>query len=218
MQVSTHVEREMGSEYLVTVDPDVLRDVDHALGNLFQKIRNASRLSGQALGPEADRLLKTAVRDIERVVELMLEYVSPADVELRPIPLGRIAESLLAQVRGCRSGEVALASCPEVSVLADSRRLRRCFELLGIIYKRHWAGADQVAISVYHDEAAEQVELRVACSSAADGNESSADSVVWALAGRLIDLHGGTLRPVPTASGKSCAIVLPTVKDGDVGV
>jgi hypothetical protein len=199
------------------VHPDVLRDAEHTLGNLFQRIYHATRLNRDGLGPHADRLT-AALEDLEGVVELVFDYVSPVDLELRPIPAARVAESLLSHVTAQDKGNAALGDCPTVSVLADTRRLRQCFQLLRRACEHEWAVADQISISVRHDADAEQAEFLVSCTSASGSNGSRADSLLWAVAARLVELHGGALQHTPSAATSTCLIMLPTSPDDDAGV
>jgi hypothetical protein len=211
------VERPNASEHLVTVHSSVLRDAEHTLGNLFQRLYHATRLNRDGLGPHAERLT-TALEDLEAVVELVFDYVSPVDLELRPIPAVRIAESLGSQVTDRTKGEVLLGECPAVSVSADSRRLRRCFQLMGRACEQDWAAADRVCISVSHDAVAELAQFVVSWTTASGNGGSRADSLLWAVAARLIELHGGVLQQTPSAAENTCLIVLPTAKDDDARI
>jgi hypothetical protein len=215
--VSLSAERRVASEHLVSVHPDVLRDAEHTLGNLFQRIYHATRLHREGLGPQADRL-SAAVEDLEAVVQLIFDYVSPVDLELRAIPLSRIVESLGSAISARTKGKVLLGECPVAPVLADSRHLRRCFQLLGRACESDWAQADQVAVTVRHDAAAEQAELLITSTRAPAGNGSRADSLLWAVAARLIDLHGGALDHTPSETMNVWLIALPTAKDEDAGI
>jgi hypothetical protein len=216
-QLSAGGERQALSEHLVSVHPEVLRDAEHTLGNLFQRIYHATRLNREGLGPQADRLT-AALEDLEGVVELVFDYVSPVELELRPIGLAQIAESLISQVRASAKGEVVFGEFPAASVLADSRHLRRCFQLLGRACEHDWAAAEQVSVSVGHDAASEQAELLVSCTRASGSNGSRTDSLLWAVAARLIDLHGGVLEHTPSTAVNACLIALPISKDDDAGV
>ena len=80
-------------ERLVAVQPDVLSDAEHALGNLLQPIHHAARQSADTLGPQVERL-QVALDDLEGLLELIFDYVSPVDLELSPVSVGRIADSL----------------------------------------------------------------------------------------------------------------------------
>lgn len=214
---SIGVERQTPSEHLVTVRSSVLRDAEHTLGNLFQRLYHATRLNRDGLGPHAERLT-AALEDLEAVVELVFDYVSPVDLELRPIPAARIAESLASQVTDRTNGEVIVAECPAVLVSADSRRLRRCFQLLGRACEQDWAAADRVSIRVSHDAVAEQAEFLLVWKTAPTNSGSKADSLLWAVAARLIELHGGALQQTPSPTENACLIALPTSKEDDAGI
>jgi hypothetical protein len=90
--------------------------------------------------------------------------------------------------------------------------------LVGRACAHDWATADQVSIDIHHDAEAEQVELLVSYPRASASNGSRDESLLWAVAGRLIDLHGGALQYSTSTAASTCSIVLPTSKDDDAGV
>jgi hypothetical protein len=186
-------------ERLVAVREDVLNDVEHAVGNLLQRMHHAARSSRAEMGAHGERL-QNALGDLERLLDLLFGYVSPVSVELRATDAERVAESLAAQLRG-QGVEVAVAAVPTVRVLADPRALGRSFQLL--VESRHWDGP--FAVDVRHDAAAERVEftLRGAPEAVAP---SAQGTLAAAVAGRLLDLQGGELRQ---HDGGGCAVTLP---------
>lgn len=186
-------------EQLVAVREDVLHDVEHAVGNLLQRMYHAVRSSRAEMGAHGERL-ETALGDLERLLDLLFGYVSPLSVDVRATEAERVAESLATQLRG-QGAEVALASVPAVRVLADPRALGRSFQLLA--ESRQWDGA--FAVDVRHDAAAERVEFTVR--GPADAALPAAQSTLAAaVAARLIDLQGGEL--LQQAQG-GCAVTLP---------
>ena len=185
-------------ERLVAVREDVLNDVEHAVGNLLQRMHHAARSSRAEMGAHGERL-ETALGDLERLLDLLFGYVSPVDVELRATDAERVAESLAVQLRG-QGAEVAVAAVPPVRVLADPRALGRSFQLLA--ESRHWDG--RFAVDVRHDAAADRVEFAVR--GGGDPAAPAAPAVLAAaVAGRLLDLQGGEL----TQHDGGCAITLP---------
>lgn len=186
-------------ERLVAVREDVLNDVEHAVGNLLQRMHHAVRSSRAEMGAHGERL-ELALADLERLLDLLFGYVAPVRVEVRATDAGRVAESLAAQLRG-QGVEVALAAVPAVRVLADPRALGRSFQLLA--ESRHWDGP--FAVDVRHDAAGERVEFTVRGAAAASV-PGAQGTLAAAVAGRLIDLQGGELRP--HAPG-GCAVTLP---------
>jgi hypothetical protein len=186
-------------ERLVAVREDVLNDVEHAVGNLLQRMHHAARSSRAEMGAHGERL-ETALADLERLLDLLFGYVSPVDVELRATDAERVAESLAVQLRG-QGAEVTVAAVPAVRVLADLRALGRSFQLLS--ESRRWQA--RMTLEVRHDAAAERVEfaLRGAADAAAPGARGV---LAAAVAARLLDLQGGELASQPDGT---CAVALP---------
>lgn len=197
------VRDERAGERLVAVREDVLNDVEHAVGNLLQRMHHAARSARTEMGVHGERL-QGALTDLERLLDLLFGYVSPVDVELRPTDAERVAESLAAQLRG-HGIAVTVGEVPPVRVLADPRALGRSFQLLA--ESRGWSGAGALEVGVSHDVPAERVEFAVrgAGEAAALG---APGALAAAVAGRLIELQGGELRQ----DGRGgCAVTLPVV-------
>lgn len=191
---------ERSDERLVALREDVLHDVEHAVGNLLQRMHHAARSARGEMGVHGERL-QAALGDLERLLDLLFGYVAPLEVALRATAAGHVAESLAAQLRG-QGAEVAVPAVPAVQVLADPRALGRSFQLLA--ESRSWTGAP-LEVGVRCDATAERVEfaLRGAAAAPAPGAQGA---LAAALAGRLIDLQGGELR-LETAG--DCAVTLP---------
>lgn len=184
-------------ERLVAVRENVLNDVEHAVGNLLQRMHHAARSARPEMGAHGERL-EAALTDLERLLDLLFGYVSPVDVALRATDAERVAESLAAQLRGL-GVEVVVAAVPAVRVLADPRALGRSFQLLA--ESRQWGGS--FAVEARHDAAAERVEFAVR--GAVETAAGAQGALAAAVAGRLLDLQGGELRQ----DGGGCAVTLP---------
>ena len=207
--------KEKNSEYLVAIRPEVLSEAEHALGNLIQRIQHITRLARNGLGAQAERLT-VAIDNLEGLLELVFDYVSPVDVEVRPLRCGRVAESLLAQVRTYAAGELTLGPCPAADVLADPRVLSRGFHLLGKARTRELRGASRIAIEVVHDRSSGRAEFQISAPSgigaaAGDGGAGrvAEDSLAWEVAARLIELQGGELQRSSSEQPLMCSIALP---------
>ena len=149
-----------GTEHLVSVRAEVLSDAEHALGNLFQRIRHVARAAGDRLGPHSERM-NANLQDLERLLELVFDYVSPVEVELRPTACSRIADSLAAQLRTHGATELATGKCPELRLLADGRVLSRSFQLLARTLANELACASSASIEIQHNEGLGQAEFVV---------------------------------------------------------
>lgn len=198
---------EHDAEQLVALRRAVLNDVEHAVGNLLQRMHHAARSAKTSLGVQGERL-ETALDDLERLLELFFDYVSPVAVQVRPADADRIAESLAAQLRAQGVSEVSLATSPAIQVLADPRVLSRSFLLLAQACAREYDGNGPLAIEVVHDAAGDRVEFLVRANGEPSGMPTAQSSLAAAVAGRLIELQGGELRPRPQPAC-ACAVVLP---------
>lgn len=193
-----------GDEQLVAVRRAVLNDAEHAVGNLLQRMHHAARGAKTGLGVQGERL-QGALDDLERLLDLLFDYVSPVEVQVRPTEADRVAESLVAQLRAQGVDDVTHAVAPGLRVLADTRVLSRSFLLLAQAWSCPPEVAGPVLIETIHDRAGDRVHFLVQVSTAAVTFQYG---LATAVAGRLIELQGGELqtRPQPACA---CAVVLP---------
>jgi len=193
-------------EQLVAVRPDVLNDVEHAVGNLLQRLHHCARAATGGLGAQGERL-QGALSDLERLLELLFDYVTPVEVQVRPIGAQRLAESLAAQLRGQGTVEIA-AAVPAVEVLADPRVLSRTFLLLAQACGRDGEQVPPLTIAVEHDAAGERVQFVVEAAGDIPLTTSAQGNLAAAVAERLIELQGGELRAWPRSTCL-CVVALP---------
>lgn len=195
------------TEQLVALRPDVLSDVEHAVGNLLQRMHHAARTARGATGVPDDRL-QGALADLERLLDLLFDYVTPVDVQARPIAADRVAESLASQVRGQGAVEVNCETLDGAAVLADLRALSRSFHLLTQGCGGDWASAGQVSIGMAHDGDLHRVLFTIRTGAELAPQASAQGSLATAVAARLLEVQGGELRQRPYP-GCVCIVVLP---------
>jgi hypothetical protein len=196
-----------GDEQLVAVRREVLNDVEHAVGNLLQRMHHAARAAKAGLGAQGERL-QSALDDLEHLLELLFDYVSPVEVQVRPAAAERIAESLAAQLQAQGVAEVTYGAAPGLHVLADTRVLSRSFSLLAPACARACEGGGAVTIEINCDAAGDRVQFLVQSAAATASMATAQHELAAAVAGRLIELQGGDLhvRPRPACA---CAVMLP---------
>ena len=115
---------ERGEEQLVALRRTVLNDAEHAVGNMLQRLHHAARAATAGLGAQGERLQST-IDDLERLLELLFDYVSPVEVQVRPTAAERIAESLAAQLRAQGIGEVTLIAVTKRFPASDVEALHQ---------------------------------------------------------------------------------------------
>lgn len=192
------------TEQLVALRPDVLNDVEHAVGNLLQRMHHVARTARDELGAPGERLQAT-LDELEQLLGLFFDYVSPLEIDLRPTAAARVAESLAAQLRG-HGAAVTIEAGAAPAVLTDPRTLSRSFTLLGQAAGGAWDG-QPVVIAAAGDANGERVafEVRAALPVAP---VAAASALATAVARRLIELQGGELLERPSAAC-ACSVVLP---------
>lgn len=185
--------------HLVVVRTGVVENADHVFGNLFQRLyAGVGRL--QALEPVEGELLASSVRELEEALQLVLDYVAPFPPVFERFSVGEVAESLAQRLKGIAGLPVAMMV--EVAagsgVLADPSRLGRAFDLLAMRFGECAAGqAAEVSFEIGRDA----ILARLQCPPPAGATRSSIGDLRWAVAEKLIELHGGSLEMMERDGG-----------------
>ncbi len=205
-------------EVLVAVLPEVLHDAEHAVGNLLQRIHHVSRVSLAGAEAEQRDRVRVALSDLERLLELLFDYVSPVAIEARPTDAGRVASSIVSQVRAHAGDGVEMVGQPNGKLMVDPRALTRCFQLIGDSLGGHWKLSQVVGVDVQTGDGDEGMAFAVRSADGKGAPLSAAARVGLAVAGRLIEMQGGELHWGGDAEG-GCRVVLPVQSEGqDDGV
>jgi len=201
-----------GDQHIVALRADVLNDAEHALGNLFQRMYHVTRVAREGLGPYADRMTDS-LQDLERLLQLVFDYISPVSVDVRPVDAARVVETLAAHVRA-HAVTVQTSACPPLEVLADARTLARSFQLLALAFEQELGAASAVAIEVLPGEAREFVTFLMQVVGASHSGHQTQAGLAWEVAGRLVELQGGEVARTMGVGGCTCTVTLPMVEPG----
>ena len=201
----TRPARDTRSEQLVAICPDVLNEAEHALGNLFQRIHHIARVAREGLGANAERMTG-ALSDLQELLDLVFDYVTPLTLEARSVGCDRLAESVAANVRPFVVQGLTMGMAPEAKVDVDTRVLSRSLQVLGKARARELAAAQAVVVTAAHDVAGNTVDVAVALQGSKPAEPSTDVDLAWEVATRLIELQGGELRQ--SASGTMLIITL----------
>jgi hypothetical protein len=201
---------ERAEEALVSIRPQVLDEVEHGVGNLLQRIHHATRVSLAGCDAEQRDRVRVALSDLERLLELLFDYVSPVEIATRPTEAARVASSVIAQVRGYAGAGVEMVGAASGKLLVDPRALTRAFQLIGDSLGSVWKESSSVAVRVSAGDGGEGIVFAISAA-AADGAAPLGASarVGLAVASRLIEMQGGELHWTGEALG-ACRVVLPT--------
>ncbi len=198
-------------EILVSVRPEVLHDAEHAVGNLLQRIHHTVRVALNGLEGDPKDRVNVALSDLEGLLELLFDYVSPVDIEARPTEVGRVSSSLLSLVRSHVGDRVEIDGAADGKVVVDPRALSRCFQLIGASLGDVWKRSAEVGVLVEAGGPEEGVSVGVRLG--AVGEEappvSAAARVGLAVAARLLEMQGGELQWNAEHGGGTCCVVLP---------
>lgn len=196
---------------LVVVRPEVVEIADHVLGNLFQRlyhgVERVRRLDG---GVAAE--LSTSVSELEEILQLILDYVAPFPPATSRIPAIEVVESMVKNLApGSEAVLMALgATIDGVMVAVDPGRASRAFALLSQQLDFEHEREVCTRVSVSRANRGIVVHLRFPVGRVA--TRSSTVELRWAVAEKLIELHGGTLAKSHMDSGEvEWAISLPSI-------
>lgn len=191
----------------MSLRPAVLNDAEHAVGNFLQRIHHMARVLCAGADAEQGERFHQALGDLERVLELLFDYVLPTDVAPRPTDAGVVADSLAAQVRAHCGAEVAVGDCPAQRLLVDPKVMIRCFQLLGAACGKAWQGVSSLRVDLAAETAGERLRLSVSGGTAGDAASAEA-RMAAAVAAQLIEAQGGELHWSQAEPG-ALAMLLP---------
>ena len=202
------VQGEREGEILVAVRPEVLHDAEHAVGNLLQRIHHVARVS--LAGGEAEQRdrVRIALTDLEGLLELLFDYVSPVAIKARPTDAGRVASSMVSQVRAHAGDGVEMVGEANGKLMIDPRAMSRCFQLIGNSLGSVWKESPDVAVAVAAGQNGDGLAFAVNVADGGAAPLSASARVGLAVAGRLIEMQGGELHWGGDAHGE-CRVVLP---------
>ncbi len=200
-------------EVLVSVRPEVLHDAEHAVGNLLQRIHHVARVSLAGVEAEQRDRVRGALTDLERLLELLFDYVSPFAIETRPTDASRVAGSMASQVRAHAGEQVPIVGQSEGKLLVDPRAMSKCFQLIGDSLGDVWKESPDVEVGIVLGPNGDGVSIAVDKTNGNGTPLSASARVGMAVAGRLIELQGGELHWSGEEQG-ACRVVLPLHAEG----
>lgn len=186
---------------IVVVRPRVVDTVGHVLGNMFQRIYHLidrTRQGDVAMGADLD----SSIRRLESFLQLLMDYVSPLGLSLQDVSLGDVAESLAHQLGGAVGQALAVegAGLGQGRLQVDAGRVTRAFDLL-CSQLRPASGPTAVQLTATAAGDTRSLTLVVKIPRGCLFERSSESEIRWAVAEKLLEMHGGMLQQSSTVSG-----------------
>jgi len=188
---------------MVVVRPQVVETVGHVLGNVFQRMYHLIEVCGDADTATA-AVLHSTTRALEDFLQQVIDYFSPVSLVLQHVPAAEVAQGLARQLSDAVGGAVELdAKLPaESCLLVDPGRLARSFSLLASRLHDRAGSPQGSAVRVVGETCGGSIRLTVMLPTTLVAPQSSESEVRWAVAEKLLETHGGTLRQPAGRSGE----------------
>jgi hypothetical protein len=195
---------------IVLVRPAVVEHVEHVFGNLFQRIYHLAEQTRERDSVTAD-LLSASIRQLEDLLQLVMDYFSPLPLTLQFVPAIEVVQSLAREISdavGC-SVKIDGRNCSG-RLLVDPGRLVRAFALLTAQLGQAGDGQTSLAIRTGVRPSTRAIVLSMGVPSHLLSRRSPATEMQWTVAEKVLESHGGALSQGPTGSGEVLwEIVLP---------
>ena len=202
----------------------VLAEIVHELGNFFHKLYYwadflKQRPSRKSSDTTAAEMLERTIKNLEDFLKVSLLYFQPTQLSLLRMKAGEVTDGLLAQLRSQLNGTPLTVSgggeWQGAPVMIDPGHLSRAFEV-AVRHLVMQVGPTSVlgvgiAEGVRGGRAGLEVGFRLSHPSEAQPLfQTSEAGVEWAVAQKVVALHGGELIEQSNApSEKSVVLFLP---------
>jgi signal transduction histidine kinase len=211
----------------VLVDEKVLAEIAHELGNFFHKLYYWSDYLKEHAPQKAPadstaaQMMERTIKNLEDFLKLSLDYFHPLQLSFIRMRVGEVVQGLLGQVRAQLNGTPATVAqdgeWAGEEILVDPSHLSRAFEVtLRHLTKQVGAGsAACIAVARSFRGNSPGLELTFHLERASESSplfRTSEAGIEWAVAQKVVALHGGELRERTQGPGeKSLVVFLPLV-------
>ena len=216
-----HEERsEHGS--LVVVQERVLAEISHELGNFFHKlyywsdfIKSDSETAKKA-DSTAGHMLERTIANLEEFLKVALEYFHPITLNFTKVPVSELLDGFMVHLASHLNGNAVEVRRDEIhspaTILVDPTRISQAFRIA--LHHVHedlkLGGALTVTLGTARRRDFDGLEMRldvepkVPASPLFRGAEAG---VEWAVAQKLIELHGGEIVERYETNGRKVVMI-----------
>lgn len=193
---------------IVVVRPQVVENIGHVLGNLFQRIYHLVERSRETDAVTAADL-ESSTRRLEDFLQLVMDYVSPLALSYQEVSGTDVVQSLarqLSETVGCPV-RVDARMPVEVRLFVDAGRLARAFALLATqIPPARDAGLDLKAAARVGGRS---LSITAVIPARLMVPRTSEAEMQWAVAEKLLEIQGGALQQTAALGEMQWVITLP---------
>lgn len=207
---------------LVVVQERVLADISHELGNFFHKLYYWSDFiktdseTAKKTDSTAGHMLERTIANLEEFLKVALEYFHPITLNFTKVPVGELLDGFMVHLRSHLNGNAIEVRRDAIeapaTILVDPTRISQAFRIalhhvhedlklggaltvtLGTARRRDFDGLEMRL----------DVEPRAPASSLFRGAEAG---VEWAVAQKLIELHGGEIVERYETNGRKVVMI-----------
>jgi signal transduction histidine kinase len=206
------------------VQEKVISEISHELGNFFHKLYYWSEFlqekrTGHAADATATQMLERTIRNLEDFLKISLDFFRPLKLSSMRMPVADFVAGVLGQMRAQLNGSPVTVTDPgawdDWTIQIDPSRLPPVFLVaLRRLTEQATAGSSiQITLAVADRAPARglEVEFRL-CDPNVSASlfQTAAAGIEWAIAERIVALHGGELRECPAVEGeRMLALFLP---------
>jgi hypothetical protein len=180
----------------------VLAEINHELGNFFHKLYYwaeflQERRADHSSEATAVEMLTHTVGNLEEFLKGTLEFFRPLKLAPARMPIGDVIAGMIVQLRAQLHGWPVRVSDAgrwgHQAVLIDPARLPAVFLAIGRRLTERAPAGSGLHVDVASCADGVQAVFRVEGSIGGPGFHSAASCIDWALAERVVALHGGRL-------------------------
>jgi signal transduction histidine kinase len=213
----------------VIAQEKVLAEIRHELGNFFHKLYYWSdylkeKPARQAPDDTAAQMLERTIKNLEDFLRVSLDYFHPVQLTLSRMSVADLLEGLFFQVRAHLNGTPVVVNdgndCCDAEVLVDPGHLSQAFAVAARHLTKQIGPESTVRVGTARCMRRDRpgVEVGFELHSPSETSplfRTSEAGVEWAVAQKVIALHGGELSEiVEEGGGKTVTLFLPLSPSG----
>jgi signal transduction histidine kinase len=206
---------------VVLLQEKVLAEISHELGNFFHKLYYWSQYLREAPAREsADstpcEMLERTIRGLEDFLKMSLGYFNPVHLSAVPMRAAEVVEGMLFQARARLDGTPLTvtqeADWRDAEMLVDPGQMSLALEIVMRYLAEQIGPESQLGVSVGRGtrRGCPGLEIRVCLQDPSEASplfRTAEAGVEWAVAERIVTLHGGELVQQADDRGEKTLIV-----------